>query len=106
MRSALTARRSRCNTLAKAAFYPPIYSAVTTGAIGCTILVVLMVVDCCCREAQGEKAKREAQTAEGAEVGGCFKSLASTYAAAEAAGGVPAAPWPAPGGAPATTSWL
>ena len=59
---------SRCNTLAKTAFYPPIYIAVMTGAIGCTFLVVLMVVDSCCREAQGEKAKREAQRAEGAEV--------------------------------------
>ena len=59
---------SRCNTLAKTAFYPPIYIAVMTGSIGCTFLVVLMVVDSNCRKAQWEKAKIGAQSAEGAEV--------------------------------------
>ena len=54
---------ARCNTLAKAAFYPPIYSAAATMAIGCTFLVVLMLVDYS-DEGQGEKGKRASETPE------------------------------------------
>ena len=41
-------------------------------------MVVLMVVDSCCREAQGEKAKREAQRAEGAEVDKMIRCVKET----------------------------
>ena len=59
---------SGCNTLAKQAFYPPIYSAVATMAIGCTLLVVKMVVESCCKEKKVVKIKKEAESPEGAEV--------------------------------------
>ena len=59
---------SGCNTLAKQAFYPPIYSAVATMAIGCTLLVVKMVVESCCKEKKVVKTKKEAESPEGAEV--------------------------------------
>ena len=54
---------ARCNTLAKAAFYPPIYSAAATMAIGCTFLVVLMLVDYS-EEGQEEKGKRASEMPE------------------------------------------
>ena len=54
--------------MAKAAFYPPIYSAVATMVIGCTFLFILMIKDKCCKEAEGEKAKKKSQRAEGTEV--------------------------------------
>ena len=59
---------SDCNNLAKAAFYPPIYSAVATMAIGCTLLVVKMIVESCCKEKKVVKTKKEAESPEGAEV--------------------------------------
>ena len=56
-----------CNILAKAAFYPPIYSAVVTLVIGCTLLLVKMIADNS-KEKKREREKKSAVSPEGSEV--------------------------------------
>ena len=59
---------ARCNNLAKAAFYPPIYSAFVTFAIGCLLLLTMMLVEKKTIEQNMSKAKEAAETPAGAEV--------------------------------------
>ena len=57
-----------CNNLAKTAFYPPIYSACVTMAIGCVLLLTMVLVEKKTKDQNGSKAKKAAETPEGAEV--------------------------------------
>ena len=59
---------ARCNKLAKVAFYPPIYSAFVTMAIGCLLLLTMMLVEKKTKQQNRSKAKEAAETQEGAEV--------------------------------------
>ena len=66
--SAFKGDEAGCNTLAKAAFYPPIYSAIAAMAIGGIVLVIRMVLDKVKKEQEGVRATKEVNTVEGAEV--------------------------------------
>jgi hypothetical protein len=47
---------AKCNNLAKAAFYPPIYGAAMTIAFGCVLLVSMMIAEKRTKGQEGEKA--------------------------------------------------
>ena len=63
-----TGDESGCNNLAKAAFYPPIYSAFVTMAIGCLLLLTMMLVEKKTKEQNRFQTKKAAETPAGAEV--------------------------------------
>ena len=59
---------AKCNNLAKAAFYPPIYGAAVTIAIGCVLLVSMMIAEKRTKGQEGVKATKVTKTAEATEV--------------------------------------
>ena len=63
--------------MAKAAFYPPIYSAVATMVIGSVILVTLIILEKYVKGPKGEKGKEVAKTVIGIEVDNIVHELSN-----------------------------